>query len=210
MKAGKTTKPPSSKSLKCPEVNAQPSAEPSVSAQPSIHPPSIHPSDQPSFQPTINQAFKLGFFRSRLRPGESVYSPGREYQLFMNTSGNLELNFCDGGVFDASSGACAATVQTKWQSSTSASDFYADFQGDGNFVVYDTGGGGVTATWASVTDPSNLPSGAYANQLFLPDPTSGCPCKDNLCIVVELIGGGNAYYYAVTDGAPFVELASCP
>jgi len=216
-KAGKTTKQPSSKSLKCPEVDAQPSAEPSVSAQPSNHP-SSQPSVMPSLsaQPTIDQAYLRGFFG--LRSGEAVYSNDAKHRLLMASSGNLELSFCPPG-FNTSTGSCTATVQTKWQSSTSSPGSFVTFQGDGNLVVYATeaGSNGVPK-WDSKTCQNtvacflpvdtNPPAGSYANQLVLPDPSSECPCKDNLCIVVEEPGGGNSYYYANTDGAPFVALDS--
>ena len=131
----------------------------------------------------------------------------------MNTSGNLELNFCTPG-FNTITESCTAPPQTEWQSGTSSAGSFVDFQGDGNLVVYATEAGSNGAPqWDSGTcqDPiCGLSKNAYAYQLFLPDPTSGCPCKDNLCIVVEESGGGNKFYYAVTDGQDFEELAVCP
>ena len=198
-------------------MSAQPSAEPSVSAQPSNHP-SFQPSvsAQPSAQPSADQAYLRGFFS--LRSGEAVYSNDAKHQLLMNASGNLELKKCS-PTFDTSDGTCTASVSLEWESDTSSPGSFLDFQGDGNLVVYATAAGSNGAPiWASETcqntdacflpEDDVPPAGSYANQLFLPDPTSECPCKDNLCIVVEESSGGKAYYYAYNNGAFFEELTS--
>jgi hypothetical protein len=70
----------------------------------------------------------------KLEPGWSIYAPGEEYRLEMQTDGDL--------VLDNDSG-------TKiWSSETSSAGAYAAFQTGGNLVVYSTTG---TALWQSKT-----------------------------------------------------------
>jgi hypothetical protein len=66
-----------------------------------------------------------------------------------------------------------------------------------------------TSLWNAVTC-AGCSIGGQGVRFYLPGPDSVCPCQTRMCIVVDLTAGGVDYYYAVTDGAAFTTLASCP
>ncbi len=154
----------------------------------------------------------------------AVYSPDNRYQLVLTggstNPGDLRLRYCANG-FDFSTSPPAydctgsVTPSVMWRSLTGEVNTGAGgegtsavFQVDGNLVVYDASS---TALWNAVTC-SGCSIGGQGVRLYLPGPDSVCTCGNTLmCIVVDLNGGvGTDYYYAVTNGAAFTTLASCP
>ena len=155
-----------------------------------------------------------------LTQSQSIYSPDNLYQLLLTGTGtanpgDLRLRYCASG-FSGNQCADSSAPSGKWRSLTNGGTF-ANFQGDGNLVVYegpvppDTGSN--TALWNAGTCSGCITGGGQGVRLYLPGPDSVCTCQTLLCIVVELSGGGGGvvYYYAVTSGDPFTNtLASCP
>ena len=217
------------------EPSSQPSSEPSSqpSSQPSSEPssqPSSQPSSEPSSQPSSQPSY-TGFTAGNLNIvrglANAVYSPDNLYQLVLtggNTNpGDLRLRYCASGfdVITPSNGCTGAdTPIVGWRALTGTGDGAAGgtsavFQADGNLVVYDGPVPPVvppsTALWNANTCAA-CSIGGQGVRLYLPGSDSVCTCKTLLCIVVELSGGGVAYYYAVTNGAFFTNTltSGCP
>jgi len=99
----------------------------------------------------------------------------------------------------------------EWSSNKSGGTS-VQFQGDGNLVVYDgpvPPDSSSSPLWNSATCDS-CPISGQGVILHFPGPTSMCPCKDYMCMVVEVtFGGPRAYYYAEIDGAEFTDSPTC-
>eukprot|EP00985_Skeletonema_marinoi_P008812 scaffold4024_cov208-Skeletonema_marinoi.AAC.8 len=178
-----------------------PSTTPSSSSMPSILPSSL-PSKAPSSLPSISPGFPLnGNFRITSTGGgdndtNSIVSPDNYSKLKMEDNGNLVLSI--------------ANLGPVWESMTGSSGTgsFANFQGDGNLVVYNAASPPVFQ-WQSGT--TGLTGGAQGIVLYLPGPSSECECTQYMCIIVQVpAGGAKTSYYAVTNGAFFETLASCP
>ena len=122
-------------------------------------------------------------------------SPDNYSKLKMEGNGNLVLSIANLGLV--------------WESMTaSGTGSFANFQGDGNLVVYNAASPPVFQ-WQSGT--TGLAGGAQGIVLYLPGPSSECECTQYMCIIVQVpAGGAKTSYYAVTNGAFFETLASCP
>ena len=121
--------------------------------------------------------------------------------------GDLRLRYCPSG-FDSSASppgsdcnTASETPSVKWRSKTGTLDTgasggtSAQFQGDGNLVVYDGNvppDGSSNPLWNAGTC-AGCGIGGQGVRFYLPGPDSVCPCQTRMCIVVDLTAGGVDY-----------------